>query len=304
MLLLSAKGSRPPSRRLLWKTIWRTLQRANNTFWSNGWISSGFTERCIKNSSIWQESTTRNLSGLWADCGWNLEKWYFGSRFGRFGKVGRIRKLSSKNQRERSIDNTWWWIHIPSSRWYSKIVRETLRIPRTHSKAWTDRMEWRFRQGESGPEESTDDAEDRADFWSIQGDFIYRHHNEPRVQLHVPKEETFHVPLKYIDVTRSTHTDLDVLQEKRVDDCWNVDSNRHMSDSWRGFTKFTLLQEKPTKGYMWSGERLTKIQTTSRPDHVWSEVWTIIGKAAQNREKPEWAKEKPKLDSALRLEEN
>ena len=62
-----------------------------------------------------------------------------------------------------------------------------------------------------------------SDFWSIQGDFIYRHHNEPRVQLCVPKEETCPVPLKYIDVTRSTHTDLDVMQEKRVDDFWNVD---------------------------------------------------------------------------------
>ena len=28
-----------------------------------------------------------------------------------------------------------------------------------------------------------DDAEARADFWSIQGDFICRHHNEPRLQL-------------------------------------------------------------------------------------------------------------------------
>ena len=53
------------------------------------------------------------------------------------------------------------------------------------------------------------------DFWSIQGDFICRHHNEPRVQLYVPKEETFPVLLKYIDVTGSTHTDLDVLQEKK-----------------------------------------------------------------------------------------
>ena len=50
--------------------------------------------------------------------------------------------------------------------------------------------------GESQPAESTDDAEARADFWSIQGDFIYRRHNEPRVQLYVPKEETFTVPLK------------------------------------------------------------------------------------------------------------
>ena len=43
----------------------------------------------------------------------------------------------------------------------------------------------------SQPTESTDDAEARADFWSIQGDFICRHHNELRVQLCVPKEETF-----------------------------------------------------------------------------------------------------------------
>ena len=65
-----------------------------------------------------------------------------------------------------------------------------------------------------------------------QGDFIYRHHNEPRVQLYVPKEETFPIPLKYIDATRSARIDLDVLQEKRIDDYWNVVSNRSLSDSW------------------------------------------------------------------------
>ena len=43
--------------------------------------------------------------------------------------------------------------------------------------------------GESQPTESTDDAEARADFWSIHGDFIYRHHNEPRVQHYVPNQE-------------------------------------------------------------------------------------------------------------------
>ena len=56
------------------------------------------------------------------------------------------------------------------------------------------------------------------------------------IQLYVPKEETFPIPLKFVDVTRSTHTDLDVLQAKRIDHCWNVDSGRHLSDSWRGFT--------------------------------------------------------------------
>ena len=68
------------------------------------------------------------------------------------------------------------------------------------------------------PTETKDDADARKDFWSIQRDFISRHHIEPRVQLSVPSEETFPIPLNYIDVTRPTYTDLDVLQETRIDD--------------------------------------------------------------------------------------
>ena len=59
----------------------------------------------------------------------------------------------------------------------------------------------------------------------------------------------------------------------------------------RGFTRFTLLNETPPKGYVVQG--LTKIQTTSRPDHIWPDAWTRNGKAAQRREKQEWAIEKP-----------
>ena len=122
--------------------------------------------------------------------------------------------------------------------------------------------------GESQPTEFTDDAEARADFWSMQGDFTCRHHNEPRVQFLVPKEETFPIQLKYFDVARSTQTDLAILQEKRVDDYWIVDSNKNLSDSWKGFTKLILLKEKCPKRYIWSEERLTKIQKTTRPNHV------------------------------------
>ena len=32
-------------------------------------------------------------------------------------------------------------------------------------------------------------------------------------------------------------------KKKRKDDSWNVDANRSLSDSWKGFTKFTLLKE-------------------------------------------------------------
>ena len=147
----------------------------------------------------------------------------------------------------------------------------------------------------SQPTETKDDAESRNNFWSIEGDFIYRHHVERRVQFNVPKEETFPIPLRYIDVTRTTHTNLDVLQESRVDDYWKVDVDRSLSDSWTGFTKFTLPNDKLPQGYVWSGERLTKIQATTRPDFLWPEIWFGVSKAAKKKEKQEWTSDKPNL---------
>ena len=87
------------------------------------------------------------------------------------------------------------------------------------------------------------------------------------------REESFPIPLKYIDVSRTTRTNWDVMHERRIDDYWNIDGSRDLSDYWTGFTQFTLLAEKPPDGYMWSGERLTKRQVTSRTDHSWSELW-------------------------------
>ena len=128
-----------------------------------------------------------------------------------------------------------------------------------------------------------------------------RHHVEPRVKLYSPREESFPIPLKYIDVSRTTHTNLDVKQEKRIDDYWNIDGSRDLSDPWTGFTRFLLLNEKPPDGYMLSGERLSRKQLTSRPDHLWPELWTKLGRNAKLREKQKWSIEKPKLDFARRL---
>ena len=119
----------------------------------------------------------------------------------------------------------------------------------------------------------------------MSGNFIYRHHVEPRVKLYSPREESFPIPLKYIDVSRTTHTNLDVKQEKRIDDYWNIDGSRDLSDPWTGFTQFTLLEEKPPDGYLWSGGRLTRKQLTSRPDHLWPELWGKMGKNAKLKEK-------------------
>ena len=112
-----------------------------------------------------------------------------------------------------------------------------------------------------------DAGEAKKDFWSMSGNFIYRHHVEPRVKLHSPREESFPIPLKYIDVSRTTRTNLDVMQDRRIDDYWNIDGSRDLSDPWTGFTQFTLSEEKPPNGYVWSGERLTRKQLTSGPDY-------------------------------------
>ena len=129
------------------------------------------------------------------------------------------------------------------------------------------------------PQDSFPDAGEAIDdFWSMSGNFMYRHHVEPRVKLYSPREESFPIPLKYIDVSRTTCTNLDVKQEKRIDDYWNVDGSRDLSDYWTGFTRFILLEEKPPDGYLWSGERLTREQLTSRPDQLWPEIWKTIWK--------------------------
>ena len=67
-------------------------------------------------------------------------------------------------------------------------------------------------------------------------------------KLHTPREVSFRIPLWYFDVSRATHTTLDVMQESRVDVYWNIDGSRDLSDSWSGFTQFTLLEENHLDG--------------------------------------------------------
>ena len=103
------------------------------------------------------------------------------------------------------------------------------------------------------PQNSLPDAGEAInDFWSMSGSFKNRHHVQPRVKLFSPVEEIIPYSTE-IDVSRTTHTNLDVMQEKRIDDYWNIDGSRDLSDYWTGFTQFILLEEKPPDGYMWSG---------------------------------------------------
>ena len=91
------------------------------------------------------------------------------------------------------------------------------------------------------------------------------------------------------------------LMEKNVEDYWNVDGEKELSDAWTGFTRVILLDERPPDGYTWSGRRLTRKQTTSRPDNVWRDVWKHMSDAAKKKAKQRWAIEKPKFDNARQI---
>ena len=66
-----------------------------------------------------------------------------------------------------------------------------------------------------------------------------------------------------------------------------------LSDAWTGFTRFIRLNERPSEGYTWSGERLTRKHTTSRPDNVWLDMWKHISDAAKSKAKQKRCIEKP-----------
>ena len=72
-------------------------------------------------------------------------------------------------------------------------------------------------------DETKDDAEARNDCWSIDGDFICRHHVEPRVAAPRAEEERFTQSTEiYRRDQDHTYTNPDVLQEGRIEDYWNM----------------------------------------------------------------------------------
>ena len=92
------------------------------------------------------------------------------------------------------------------------------------------------------------------------------------------------------------------MQESCIDDYWNIDGSRDLSDSWTGFTHFTLLVTNLLKDICGPGGDWQKRQATSRPDHLWPELWRGMARNAKLREKRKWAIEKPKLVNARRLQ--
>ena len=63
---------------------------------------------------------------------------------------------------------------------------------------------------------------------------------------------------------------------ENIDDYYYVDGERELSDAWTGFTRFFLLNGRRADGFYMVWGRLTRKQTTSRPDNVWPDMWKYM----------------------------
>ena len=69
----------------------------------------------------------------------------------------------------------------------------------------------------------------------------------------------------------------------------------------RSHSVYSIRRETSRRISVFRGERLTKRQVTSRPDHLWPELWIKLGRNAKLRDRQKWSNEKPKLGNARRL---
>ena len=150
------------------------------------------------------------------------------------------------------------------------------------------------------PHDSFPDASEALNyFWSMSGNFIYRHHVEPRVKLYSPREESFPIPLKYIDVTRTTHTNLDVKQASMIIGI-SMDLETRLI---LGKVSHNLLYWKKKLPTDICGPGRDYRENSLHPSQIiyGQKIWKIMGKNAKLKERQKWSNEKPKLDNARRL---
>ena len=207
-------------------------------------------EGSVPNPSIWKESLTWIVPRIRIVGGY-LEGWRTDRRPWGVGDDGRIGNLLEKTQCERGdishgkkenlffqsqmdelnpLEEIKTWEHPP---WYG-IDQIEERVTLTFLENQKDLFH-------NLTTHFPDAVEAINDSWSMSGNFMYCHHVEPRVKLYSPRNESFPTPLKYIDESRTTCTILDVKQEKRIDDNWNIDGSRDLFGSLDRFHSVYFL---------------------------------------------------------------
>ena len=143
--------------------------------------------------------------------------------------------------------------------------------------------------------------------------FIYRHHIQPRCSIVRAEKRIISYSTKLYwchqvnfcrsgDCTIKTNVWLFGCRRKQksvrfVGKFYKIYVNERNSSK-----RIPAIRER--RGEERRGGRLTRIQTTSRPDHTWPDALTRIGKAAQRRKKQEWVIDKLLFHAKDRIPEH
>ena len=142
-----------------------------------------------------------------------------------------------------------------------QITRKRLRFPRNHSETWT------YRKGEGI---SVENLNAIGKSFNLKKQKMTKKHKRIFGLFKVTSSVVIILNREFNNTCREKNRSLfhwftlissgqlipiwTKRKKKRIDDCWNVDGNRNLSDFWTGFTRFALLNETPPKGFLWSSE--------------------------------------------------
>ena len=197
MLLLSAKHSRSLVwwEDTIWKAVRNAIQRTSNTFSCNGRISPYFCERHI--------GAPRVLPGIFLGCALYAGRIWKGDLL--IADVEELAQMDASELHARRLNAKEVLSPMKGDNFIFPVADGTAKISGGDQRLRTSTLIWdRPERGEereilrgksdglSSPtplqdDSALDDAEAENDFWSATGDFICRHHMEPRVKLNVPR---------------------------------------------------------------------------------------------------------------------
>ena len=264
MLRLSAKRHRSIVwwEDALWKTFRATIQRTDYSIWSIGWVSPYNCEGRVKNPSMWKESLTWIVpwirfvrGGIWKGDYWlqTLRCW---RRWTHLKST-----LKDSTLKEVKFTKEKWKIHFPAADGRIKLSGgdqelRTSTLMQEHPIRGESNVDFLGESEGSLPplQDSFPHAGEAInDFWSMSGNFIYRHHVEPRVKLYSPREDPYSTEI---------HWRIQNYSNKIWMSCKNAASItigismglETCLGSWTGFTQFTLLTEKLPEWYVVQGE--------------------------------------------------
>ena len=286
------------------RAFWRTILK-DKSFLLLHWLSI-----TAKDQSKIHQFGKNVLPGLFLGYALYVEGWHNGCRHWGVGNDGRIGNLLEKTQCERGDISPKRRIYFSNRRWANQNPWRRSGIENIHldtgppnSRRRSKRFSWRIRRVST----FTTSRLISGCRWSKKWFLVHVR------KLHFPPSRwTWSLTLLAGEKNHSLfHWNTLTSPELHIP-TWMLckiaaatitgtsDGPRDLSDPWTGFTQFTLLEEKPPNGFLWSGCRLERNQLTSRPDHLWNS-------GEECKRTPSWGRkhkcaiQKPKLDNAGRL---